>query len=83
VAGHILKMVTTVGHPIKAVTRFTIEVGNYQKLQAAYGGANPAYVEHWNNLATAARMLEAVPRKSDAPAGTTTAVDSAAARGKK
>lgn len=74
-AGYVSKMVDTYGHPIKAVTRFTIDASSdYAKLQVAYGGPNAAYAAHADFLSVAERALEAVPKSGEAaPKDTTVA----------
>lgn len=62
IGGHILKMVDSYGHPIKTITRISVEEkGGYPKIKAAFAGPNGDYVAHAEHLQEAKRLLEASP----------------------
>ena len=69
------------GHPIKTVTKFTIDAsGDWQKLQAAFAAPNPLYAEHFAHMGAAARSLEAMPKATKVTEGGDTKVDTGSVR---
>lgn len=49
------------GHPIKVVSRFTIDSsGDYPILRTQYGGLNPAYAEHFQHMSAADTTLDSI-----------------------
>ncbi len=79
-SGYVTKMVEQSGHPIKVVTKFTVNTANdYPKLAVAFSAPNALYAQHAEHLSNAERLLTSVPKKGGSDKKDT-AVDTGAAR---
>jgi hypothetical protein len=67
-SSYVLNMVDMYQHPIKVVTRFSVDAsGDYSRLKAEFVGANPLFAEHAEHFAAADKLLDAMPKpKTDA-----------------
>lgn len=79
VASYVTNMAEQQGHPMKAVTKFTIEVGNWAKVKANFHAINNNWPEHFEYVSLAERVLETVPKKGEVVKDTK--IDTGAARG--
>ena len=80
---HVVNMTERAGHPMKVVTKFTIDMANdYPVIKAAYAGPNMAFSDHFGHLTSSERALMQLPimTSPDAETAESTA-DTASARG--
>lgn len=62
VGGYVLNIIDSYQHPIKVVTKFSVDDSSgFNKLKAEFVSGNSDYIAHAEHMASAGRLLEASP----------------------